>query len=255
MPQVTTDETDELNQADEAFAGNRLLATFNAEARALIEPFGEMVQLESGDVVLARGKQVSSSLFPVGPTMISMSVGLAGGRSVEAASVGREGAVGGIVSCGHAPAFSLATVLVGGPAFRVPMEALEEAKIRSGFVATLFCQFSDYLLAQVMQSVACNAHHSIPQRAARWLLHAQDRAGDRIELTQEAFADLLGVQRTTVNAVIRVAPGRRSGTGRPRQGIGDGPRRAQASRVRMLSDSRRPFRSGDRQHRSRRSLI
>jgi CRP-like cAMP-binding protein len=66
----------------------------------------------------------------------------------------------------------------------------------------LFCRFSDYLLAQVMQSVACNAHHSIPQRAARWLLQAQDRAGDRIELTQEAFADLLGVQRTTVNAVI-----------------------------------------------------
>ena len=43
----------------------------------------------------------------------------------------------------------------------------------------------------------------IPERAARWLLHAQDRAGDRIELTQEAFAGLLGVQRTTINSVIR----------------------------------------------------
>jgi CRP-like cAMP-binding protein len=203
VPQVTTDETDELNQADGAFAGNRLLATFDTQTRALIEPFGEMVQLEPRAVVLNRGKHVRSSLFPVGPTMISMSVELAGGRSVEAASIGREGAVGGIVSCGHAPAFSRATVLVGGRAFRVPMEALEDAKSRSGFVANLFCRFSDYLLAQAMQSVACNAHHSIPQRAARWLLHAQDRAGDRIELTQEAFADLLGVQRTTVNAVIR----------------------------------------------------
>ena len=54
-----------------------------------------------------------------------------------------------------------------------------------------------------MQSAACNAFHSIPERAARWLLHAQDRAGDRIELTQEALPGLLGVQRTTVNAVIR----------------------------------------------------
>jgi len=54
-----------------------------------------------------------------------------------------------------------------------------------------------------MESVACNAFHSIPERAARWLLHAQDRAGDRIELTQEALAGLLGVQRTTVNAVVR----------------------------------------------------
>jgi Mn-dependent DtxR family transcriptional regulator len=45
--------------------------------------------------------------------------------------------------------------------------------------------------------------HSIPQRAARWLLHAQDRTGDRIDLTQQALAGLLGVQRTTVNAVIQ----------------------------------------------------
>jgi hypothetical protein len=116
--------------------------------------------------------------------------------------VGREGAVGGIVSCGHAPAFSRAEVLVGGPAFRVAMNALEDAKNRSPFIANLFCRFSDYLLSQVMQSAACNAFHSIPERAARWLLHAQDRAGDRIELTQEAFASLLGVQRTTVNAVV-----------------------------------------------------
>ena len=122
---------------------------------------------------------------------------------MEVASVGREGAVGGIVSCGHAPAYSRAVTLVGGDAYRVPMHALEEAKGQSGFIANLFCRFSDFLLAQVMQSAACNAYHSIPERAARWLLHAQDRAGDRIELTQEAFAGLLGVQRTTVNAVVR----------------------------------------------------
>jgi hypothetical protein len=200
MDQVTTDE---LIQADEAFAGNRLLSTFTAEARGLIEPGGAFIQLESEEVVLSRGDQVRYSLFPVGPTMISMSVELIGNRSVEIASIGREGAVGGIVSCGQAPAFSRAVVLVGGPAYRVPMKTLEEAKRKSGFIANLFCRFSDYLLAQVMQSAACNAFHSIPERSARWLLHAQDRAGDRIELTQEAFAGLLGVQRTTVNAVIR----------------------------------------------------
>jgi len=195
--------TDELIQADEAFAGNRLLSTFSREGRALIEPFGTIVQLEPGDRVLERGEQVQSSVFPVGPTMISMLVELSGNRSVEVASIGREGAVGGIVSCGHAPAFSRAEVLVPGPAFRVPMEALEDAKSRSHFIANLFCRYSDYLLSSVMQSVACNAFHSIPERAARWLLHAQDRAGDRIELTQEALAGLLGVQRTTVNAVIK----------------------------------------------------
>jgi CRP-like cAMP-binding protein len=199
---VTQATGDELTQADEAFAGNLLLSTFEREARALIEPFGSLVQLAQGETVLERGAHVGSSLFPIGTTMISMVVDL-GGRSVEVASVGREGAVGGIVSCGHAPAFSRAEVLVGGGAFRVSMDALEDAKSRSPFIANLFCRYSDYLLAQVMQSVACNTFHSIAERAARWLLVVQDRAGDRIELTQEAFAALLGVQRTSVNAVIQ----------------------------------------------------
>jgi len=200
VAQVTSDE---LTQADEAFAGNRLLSTFSPEARALIEPFGRLVELHPGEIVLTRGEQVSASLFPVGPTMITMVVELSGGRTVEVASVGREGAVGGIVSCGHAPAFSKAQVLVPGPAFKIPMKALEDAKNRSPFIGNLFCRYSDYLLSQVMQSVVCNAYHSITERAARWLLHVQDRAGDRIELTQEALAGLLGVQRTTVNAVTK----------------------------------------------------
>ena len=195
--------TEELNRADQAFAGNHLLSTFSPEARQLIEPFGTMVELNTGETALTRGEQVTASLFPIGPTLISLEIALSGGRTVEAVMIGLRGAVGGIVSCGQAPAFSRALVLVGGPAFKVPMEALEEAKKRSPFIANLFCRYSDYLLAQAMQGVACNAYHSIPERAARWLLHAQDRTGDRIELTQQALADLLGVQRTTVNAVIQ----------------------------------------------------
>jgi CRP-like cAMP-binding protein len=195
--------TDELMQADEAFAGNRLLSTFSREARGLIEPFGTMVELKPGDTVLERGEQVGSSIFPIGSTLITMVVELSGGRSIEVASVGSRGAVGGIVSCGQAPAFTRAEVLVGGAAFKVPMSALEDAKTRSPFIANLFCRYSDYLLSTIMQSVACNAFHSITERAARWLLHVQARAGDRIDLTQEALAGLLGVQRTTVNAVIK----------------------------------------------------
>jgi CRP-like cAMP-binding protein len=195
--------TDELVQADSAFAGNRLLSTFSREARALIEPFATAVELVAGESVLKRGVQVSSSLFPVGPTMVTLAVELDGGRSIEVASIGNEGAVGGIVSCGHAPAFSSAEALVGGPALRVPMAALEDAKARSHFISNLFCRYSDFLLSTVMQSVACSTFHSITERAARWLLQVQGRAGDRIELTQESLAALLGVQRTTVNAVIK----------------------------------------------------
>jgi DNA-binding transcriptional regulator YhcF (GntR family) len=169
-----------------------------------------MVQLDTGDTVLDRGEQVRASLFPIGSTLISMAVDLPHGRSVEALMIGCRGAVGGIISCGQAPAFTRAAVLVGGLAYSVPMGALEDAKHSSPFIANLFCRFSDYLLSQVMQSVACNAFHPIEQRAARWLLHAQDRTGDRIALTQQALANLLGVQRTTVNSVVQILESERT---------------------------------------------
>lgn len=201
---MNLEATDELQRTDQAFARNRLLSTFPTDARALIEPYGSVVELELGSVVQTCGQEVVDTYFPFGSTMVSLRVDLADARSIEVASIGQEGAVGGIVSCGHAPAFARAAVIVAGPALKVPMPMLEEAKLRSGHIRNLFCRFSDYLLSQVMQSVACNAFHPIEARAARWLLTAQDRAGDRLELTQEALAGLLGAQRTTVNAVARI---------------------------------------------------
>jgi len=199
---MTNSARQQASSVDAAFAGNRLLAAFSPDERALLEPAGEIIDLRVGEVVIRRGEHVDSSLFPFGPTMISLLVEAPPKRSVEVASIGREGAIGGIVSCGHAPAYSTGTVLLAGPALRVPMTDLEAAKQQSDFIANIFCRFSDYLLAQVMQSVACSAFHPIDKRAAGWLLTAQDRAGDRIQLTQEQLAGLLGVQRTSVNAAI-----------------------------------------------------
>ncbi len=47
--------TDELDQLDQAFAGNLLLATFSPEIRAVLEPFGEVVELELVNLILRRG--------------------------------------------------------------------------------------------------------------------------------------------------------------------------------------------------------
>ena len=187
----------------DAFAGNRLLATFPGELLGQIENLLEIVELDLGQTILRRGAEVGHSIFPFGTTMISMAVDLDDGRSVEVASIGREGAVGGIISCGHVPAFTRAEVMVAGPAARLPMSVIEEAKRRSAHLRNLFCRYSDYLLSQVMQSVACNSFHPIEARAARWLLTAHDRAGSKLELTQESLAGLLGVQRTTINAAAR----------------------------------------------------
>jgi CRP-like cAMP-binding protein len=198
-------ESSDAPSLDAAFVGNRLLATLSDEERALIEPHMTVVEFEAGATVLEAGHSAEASLFPFEGLIISLQIEMAGNRSVEVASVGMEGAIGGIVSCGTAPAFANAIVQLGGRAAAVPMERLEDAKHTSPRMKNLFCRYSDALLAQVMQSVACNAFHPIEARAARWLLHAQDRAGsDRLALTQESLAGLLGVQRTTVNAVARV---------------------------------------------------
>jgi CRP-like cAMP-binding protein len=189
----------------DAFARNRLLATLDASTRALLEPHARVMRLEAGTTVLQAGMLVDRTLFPFESLMVSMMVELRGGRSVEVAAIGREGAIGGIVSCGGAPAFTNAVVQVAGSALTIPMTVLESTKRRSPHLQHLFCRYSDFLLASVMQSVACNAFHPIEARAARWLLHAADRVGsDRLALTQEALAALLGVQRTTVNAVARL---------------------------------------------------
>jgi CRP-like cAMP-binding protein len=196
-------DLDTSTQVDKAFAGNRLLSAFSTETRAYIDAAATIVELSPGQILFDSGDAVKASIFPFGATSVSLIVDLASGRSVEVASIGREGAVGGIVSCGHAPAFSRAEVQVGGPALRIPMQALEDGKRQSPFIGNLFCRYSDYLLSQLMQSVACNLFHSIEQRAARWLLIAQDRSGDRLKMTQDELAKLLGAQRTTVNAVER----------------------------------------------------
>ena len=186
------------------FASNRLLATFSPPDRQLIEACAAIVGLRRGEVLFEPGAEVGATHFPSAGTVVALVVSVADGRTVEVATIGKEGAVGGIVSGGHAPAFARAVVQIAGPALKVELKALEQAKARSAHIRELFARYSDALLAQVMQSVACNAFHPLEARCCRWLLTAQDRAGtETIPLTQEYLAEMLGVQRTTVSAVAK----------------------------------------------------
>ena len=188
-----------------AFTGNRLLACLSTADRALLAPHMAVRQYEAGATLLLRDEPVGQCVFPFDLLMVSMIVDLDEGRSIEVASIGKEGAIGGIISCGTAPAFARTEVQIAGSAAVLPMKVLQQAKEQSRDLSLLFCRYSDALLSQVMQSVACNSFHPIEARAARWLLHAQDRVGgNRLALTQESLAGLLGVQRTTVNAVARL---------------------------------------------------
>lgn len=185
-------------------AANRLLAAIAPEDFARIEKRLEFVPLERGQVLFDPGEDVAVTHFPAYRTMVSMLIVTSDGHEIEAATVGREGAVGGIVSDGNKPAFGRALVQIAGSAFAIPTAVLEEAKRASPSFGELFARYADTLIAQMMQSVACNALHSVEARCCRWLLHAHDRSGKQIiQLTQESLAEMLGVQRTTVTAAIQ----------------------------------------------------
>lgn len=190
--------------ADEAAVENRLLASLSAAGRRALLPHLTEVALEREQVLFEPGDDVKSCHFPCGGTMVSLVVMLPDGELAETATVGCEGAIGGIVSAGHKPAFARGIVQIPGRGLRIDSERLEELKEARAELRETFARYADCLIAQVLQSVACNVLHRLEPRFARWLLTAHDRSGTAdVPLTQEFLAEMLGVQRTTVTAVAQ----------------------------------------------------
>jgi CRP-like cAMP-binding protein len=87
---------------------------------------------------------------------------------------------------------------------RIEIGELERLKSRLPALNSLFARYADALLAQLFQSAACNAAHSIEQRTAKWLLYVIERTGtDEVPQTQEQLASMLGVGRSYISRVIQ----------------------------------------------------
>ncbi len=185
-----------------AFGNNLLRALRPSDARLISEHLKEM-EFGAGAVLYEPGDMVRTAYFPTGRALASFVVQLADGRAVETALIGREGAVGGIVSQGRLPAYSRCVVQFPGMFYTVKSTELEKLKQQSPTLRNLFARYADCVLAQVFQSVACNAAHTIEARTAKWLLAAIERTGDdEIPLTQEQLAGMLGVGRSYISRVI-----------------------------------------------------
>jgi hypothetical protein len=113
--------------------------------------------------------------------------------------------VGGIVSQGLLPAYTRITVKFGGPVVRLGINKLDTAKSTSQSLRNIFARYADCMLAQIFQSTACNAVHSIEQRTAKWIISAMERTNgeNTVPLTHEQLATLLGVGRSYASRVIQ----------------------------------------------------
>lgn len=113
------------------------------------------------------------------------------------------GAVVGLSSAFNAPRQGHIVALATSRVFAAPMAVLIEGLGRSRVMELCMRQSLECLSAMESEA-ACNAAHLVPQRLAKWLvrLHRANREGD-LRFTQSQLAQLLGVQRTSVNAAAR----------------------------------------------------
>jgi CRP-like cAMP-binding protein len=187
----------------EQMTQNGLLAVLIEEDRIRLAPQMTVIDMPANGILHRAGDNVVDTWFPLGSTLAAFCLETEGGDVIDVALVGREGAIGGIVSDGHLPAYSTAIVRSPGRFIRIKTSALEQIKLQSIARRHWFSRYSDCLLAQVFQIAACNAKHTIKQRAARLLLAARARTGDaELAITQDQLADMLGVGRTFVSRVI-----------------------------------------------------
>lgn len=190
----------------ETLSRNRLLATLPQEELAALEREFELVSFELKEFVYREDEPIEHVIFPTSG-VLSLISQMSDGRGVEVATIGNEGMVG-------LPVFLQATATsahrafsqIPGESLRIPADRFSTfiASAQDGALHRILHRYTQALMSMIARAVACNALHSVEQRASRWLLITHDRIdGDEFLLTQEFLGQMLGVTRPTVNEAAR----------------------------------------------------
>ena len=185
-------------QKDRDLWSNRLLGALEPASRKRIDPHLEQVDFKLGDMVCDAGGLLKHAYFPQGSVLSLLTV-LENGAAIETANIGREGAFGLFAAMYSRVSFNRCIVQLAGDMVRCPIELLQYEFKNSEHVRDLLVSYSETLLSQIQQTVACNAMHTTEERICRWLLMMHDRAGgEALPYTHEFLAHILGVNRKSV---------------------------------------------------------
>jgi CRP-like cAMP-binding protein len=178
-------------------AANALLAALpRRDYQGLLAEL-ELVPLACGQVLYEPGERVQHAYFP-NDAVVSLLV-VVEDKALEVGLVGREGMVGIPLVFGVEVAAVRALVQATGSALRMKAAALREALAECPPLLRGVTRYAHVKLLQARQTAACNRFHQVEERLARWLLMAHDRvSADRIRLTHEFLAGVLGVRRAGV---------------------------------------------------------
>jgi CRP-like cAMP-binding protein len=207
----------DLTQIDQKTVRNRILAALPANEFAAVAKHLTPITMDLGQSLHRAGDTIEVVYF-VESGFISALTVLSDGAPLEIGLIGPEGLAGVSVALGATTSFCETMCQTGGAAYRLSPAALLGVVAEAPRLRDLLLRYAHAFHIQVAQTAACNAHHELGQRLARWLLAAHDRSGvAELSLTQDLIAVMLGVRRSTVSiaastlqkaGVIRYAHGR-----------------------------------------------
>jgi CRP-like cAMP-binding protein len=174
---------------------NHLLAALPSEVQMRLTPTLELASMPLGKVLYESGDIPDHVYFPV-DSIVSLLYVMESGASAEISVVGNEGLVGISLFMGGESTPSRALVQSAGSAYRMPGQKFKDEFNRHGDLLQLMLRYTQALITQMAQTAVCNRHHSIDQQLCRWLLLSLDRLpSNKLSMTQELIANMLGVRR------------------------------------------------------------
>jgi CRP-like cAMP-binding protein len=180
---------------------NGFLASLPADDFELIRPYLCTVDLVQEFVLVEVGELLKRAYLPH-RGVISLLVKFANGEHVQIAMVGSDSIFGSFSALGDATALNGAVVLVPGVASTLDVDRLRDAADRSATLRSALARHGLAVYAQIQQTAGCNAAHTVESRLARCLLQTRDLSGsDKLVLTQESMAQMIGARRNSVSLV------------------------------------------------------
>jgi CRP-like cAMP-binding protein len=189
--------------------GNSLLDTLPETTQGALATRLKRVLLPRGAVTTRAGDALRHVDFPI-DALISIIAVAPSGKSIEVTVVGREGYVETDAPLGATIAYRTAMCRLPGSVWRLPIDDFRALFSSDDAFVELVRQRTRQRFFVTEQAVLCNAHHTMDQRLARWMLIARDRSGrEHFKVTQAELAAALGVRRAGIS--LTVARLRRAG--------------------------------------------